>query len=230
MEYHKINALYNRWRKEFDPLETLPVGKKFGDFKDGEFACEEFEYLFHNQWVWSEKLDGTNIRIYADWSENLEKHIYTVKGKDVNSVIPKDLMDWVWKWIETNQKSIHKTLPNKDVVLYGEGIGKGIQKVGHHYGQQHFKLFDVYINGFWLKKEAVKDIASKINLDTVTTWTGTIQDAIDKVKTLPKSTFGDFTLEGYVGEPLVRLLDAHHKRIITKIKVCDFMPKQKKGR
>ncbi len=228
MEYHKINALYNRWRKGFDPLDTLPTGKKFGDFKDGEFACQEFEYLFNNQWVWSEKLDGTNIRIYVNWSEEYGIHTFEVKGKADDSVIPKDLMDWIWNWIEIKQKLIHETLPNKDTILYGEGIGKGIQKVGHCYGQQHFKLFDVYINGFWLKKEAVKDIASKINLDTVTTWTGTIQDAIDKVKTLPKSIFGDFTLEGYVGVPLIGLLDVQHRRIITKIKVCDFVHKQRK--
>lgn len=228
MEYHKINALYKRWIKGQDPIDTLPAGKKYGDFKDGEFACVEFEYLYNNLWVWSEKLDGTNIRIYADWGEEIGKHVYTVKGKDENSIVPKDVMDWIWNWLETNQKLIDEALPNKDVLLYGEGVGNKIQKVGHCYGEQHFKLFDVNIGGIWLKKEAVKDIADKINLDTVTTWVGTIQDAIDKVRTLPTSAFGEFTLEGYVGEPLVRLLDVQGRRIITKIKVCDFVPKTRK--
>ena len=36
MKYHKINALYKRWIKGIDPIDTSPVGKKFGDFKDGE--------------------------------------------------------------------------------------------------------------------------------------------------------------------------------------------------
>ncbi len=228
MEYHKINALYKRWIKGVDPIETLPAGKRYGDFKDFEFACDEFEYLYNNLWIWSEKLDGTNIRIYADWGEEIGKHVYTVKGKDENSIVPKELSDWVWKWLEANQKLIDETLPNKDVILYGEGVGSKIQKVGHCYGEQHFKLFDVNIGGVWLKKEAVQDIASKINLDTVTTWIGTVQDAINKVRSLPKSAFGDFTLEGYVGEPLVRLSDVQGRRIITKIKVVDFVPKQRK--
>ncbi len=228
MEYHKINALYNRWRKGFDPLDTLPTGKKFGDFKDGEFACPEFEYLFNNQWVWSEKLDGTNIRIYANWSEDYGIHTFEVKGKAEDSNIPKDLLVWINNYIDENAKNITNALTGKNVLLYGEGVGTGIQKAGKHYGSQHFKLFDVNINGFWLKKEAVKDIADKINLETITTWVGTVQEAIDKVKTLPKSSFGDFVVEGYVGEPLVRLNTVQNKRIITKIKVCDFMSKKNK--
>ena len=33
MEYPKINALYKRWRKDLDQIETLPKDKKYGDFK-----------------------------------------------------------------------------------------------------------------------------------------------------------------------------------------------------
>ena len=54
-----------------------------------------------------------------------------------------------------------------------------------------------------------------------------IQEAIDKVRTLPKSAFGDFVIEGYVGQPLVRLQDAKGDRIVTKIKVVDFVKKEK---
>ena len=43
MEYHKINALYNRWRKGRDPFDTWPTGTKVGDFTAGEVAWPEFE-------------------------------------------------------------------------------------------------------------------------------------------------------------------------------------------
>ena len=223
MKYHKINALYNRWRKDLDPIETLPLNKKYGDFKDGEFAQSEFEYLFNNQWIWSEKLDGTNIRIYANWSEQYGIHTFEVKGKDENSSIPKDLLEWIKNWIYENSQIVSDLFAAEDIILYGEGVGTKIQKVGHNFGSQHFKLFDVYINGFWLQKDDVLDIANKLSLDTPITWIGTIQDAIDKVKTLPVSSFGNFTIEGYVGQPIVRLNDAKQKRIVTKIKVCDFV-------
>ena len=223
MEYHKINALYNRWRKDLDPIETLPLNKKYGDFKDGEFAQSEFEYLFNNQWIWSEKLDGTNIRIYANWSEQYGIHTFEVKGKDENSSIPKYVLEWINNWIYENAQIVSDLFAAEDIILYGEGVGTKIQKVGHNFGSQHFKLFDVYINGFWLQKDDVLDIANKLSLDTPITWIGTIQDAIDKVKTLPVSSFGNFTIEGYVGQPIVRLNDAKQKRITTKIKVCDFV-------
>lgn len=223
MEYPKINALYKRWRKDLDQIETLPKDKKYGDFKDGEFAQQEFEYLFKNQWIWSEKLDGTNIRIYANWSEEDGIHIFEVKGKNEDSSIPKNLLNWINNWIDKNAQIITDLFAGESIVLYGEGVGTKIQKVGHNFGEQHFKLFDVYINGFWLQKDNVEDIADKLSLDTPTTWIGTIQDAIDKVKTLPKSSFGNFTIEGYVGQPLIRLNDAKQKRIATKIKVCDFI-------
>ena len=223
MKYHKINALYNRWRKDLDPIETLPLNKKYGDFKDGEFAQSEFEYLFNNQWIWSEKLDGTNIRIYANWSEQYGMHTFEVKGKDENSSIPKDLLEWINNWIYENDQIVSDLFAAEDIILYGEGVETKIQKVGHNFGSQHFKLFDVYINGFWLQKDDVLNIANKLSLDTPITWIGTIQDAIDKVKTLPVSSFGNFTIEGYVGQPIVRLNDAKQKRITTKIKVCDFV-------
>ena len=223
MKYHKINALYNRWRKDLDPIETLPLNKKYGDFKDGEFAQSEFEYLFNNQWIWSEKLDGTNIRIYANWSEQYGIHTFEVKGKDENSSTPKDLLEWIKNWIYENSQIVSDLFAAEDIILYGEGVGTKIQKVGHNFGNQHFKLFDVYINGFWLQKDDVLDIANKLSLDTPITWIGTIQNAIDKVKTLPVSSFGNFTIEGYVGQPLIRLNDAQQKRIVTKIKVCDFV-------
>ena len=51
---------------------------------------------------------------------------------------------------------------------------------------------------------------------------------VDPIETLPKSSFGDFVIEGYVGQPLVRLQNAHGDRIVTKIKVVDFVDKTRR--
>ena len=226
MEYHKINALYKRWRKDLHTPEMLPKGTNYNDFKTDEFALPEFEYLFNNKWVWSEKLDGTNIRVYLSIIDGIAS--YTVKGRTEKANIPKPLLEWIDTWFNNNYNNILETFSETELVLYGEGVGEKIQK-GALFGKQHFKLFDVLINEFYLEKPDVAEIAKKINLDVPTFWIGTVQEAINKVKTLPKSGFGDFVIEGYVGQPLVRLNNAKGDRIVTKIKVRDFVKGNKNG-
>ena len=51
-EYHKIQTVFKR-----DP-ET-----KYKTLIYGEYALSEFEYLKDNLWVFTEKVDGTNIHI-----------------------------------------------------------------------------------------------------------------------------------------------------------------------
>ena len=55
--YGKIQTVFKR-----DP-ET-----KFRTLLDGQFSLPEFEYLRSNTWTWTEKVDGTNIRI--QWNGN----------------------------------------------------------------------------------------------------------------------------------------------------------------
>jgi hypothetical protein len=221
MEYPKINGLYKRYNKIEHP--TLPEGKKYNDFIEGDFSCPEFEYLFNNDWIWSEKLDGTNIRIYLQLDIMSFCLNYQVKGRTDNADIPKELNTWIENWIEEKKNTIFEQFTKtNEVVFYGEGVGKKIQN-GGAFGEQHFKLFDIYIGGMWLEKRAVNLIGSNLGLDVPPYWVGTIPEAIEKVKTLPKSHFGDFTIEGYVGQPLHRIRDAQGRRISTKIKVKDFV-------
>lgn len=46
--------------------------EKTHKFIDGQFRCPEFEYLQDNLWLWTEKVDGTNIRVIWDPKE---KHL-----------------------------------------------------------------------------------------------------------------------------------------------------------
>ena len=50
-EYHKIQTIFKR-----DPEN------KFKTLIYGEFSLPEFEYLKNNTWIFTEKVDGTNIR------------------------------------------------------------------------------------------------------------------------------------------------------------------------
>ena len=51
-EYHKIQTVFNR-----DPEN------KFRTRLAGEFAVPEFAFLANNMWDFTEKVDGTNIRV-----------------------------------------------------------------------------------------------------------------------------------------------------------------------
>lgn len=75
----------------------------------------------------------------------------------------------------------------------------------------------------WQSRESVEDIASYFNIDTVPiVLEGTIQEAVDYVKTKPKSKIGIANSEGIVGRPVVEMQDRCGNRVIVKIKVRDF--------
>lgn len=220
----KVNGLFKRWQKNLHTPEMLPEGKKFGDFKDGEFSQEEFKYLENNQWLWKEKIDGTNIRIYLELLDN-GGAAYEFKGKTDGSLLPATLVKWLENWVR--QTDFSPAFPDAKVgfkvTLYGEGCGAKIQKGGGNYGEQHFKLFDILIGDFWLQPDDVATMATDLGLTYApVVLTGTIAEAIEFTKKEPNSTFGDFKMEGVVGCPAVRLNNAMGNRIITKVKVKDF--------
>jgi hypothetical protein len=109
------------------------------------------------------------------------------------------------------------------VMLIGEGYGAKIQKGGDYRQDNDFILFDVCINDNYQPRESVKEIANYFNIDVVPTiMTGKLQDGIDYVKSKPKSKIGTAMAEGLVARPLYELKDRCGKRVIVKIKVCDF--------
>ena len=51
-EYHKIQTVFKR-----------DMQKNGKTLLEGHWTLPEFEYLSVNIWSWSEKVDGTNIRV-----------------------------------------------------------------------------------------------------------------------------------------------------------------------
>ena len=205
-EYHKIQTVFLR-----DPatnLKTLLVG---------QFAMPEFEYLSRNFWVFTEKVDGTNIRVMFDGEE------ITFGGKTDNTQIPAFLIN------QLNETFLPK-LPDFRAIftgptcLYGEGYGAKIQKGGGNYRpDQDFVLFDVKCGEWWLQRKDVEEIQKKLNLDIVPViGTGSLLDMLDMVETGFDSTWGSFRAEGIVARPATELMTRGGHRIITKIKHKDF--------
>ena len=206
-EYHKIQTVFKR------DMETRN-GKTL---LEGQWTLPEFEYLADNTWVFTEKVDGTNIRImFRDGA-------ITFGGKTDSAQIPAQLVARLNERFLPMAEKLSEVF-GCDACLYGEGYGAKIQKVGGNYRQdQDFVLFDVRVGEWWLQRKDVEDIASKLGIDIVPIiGEGTIYDAIEQAKRGIKSTWGDFQAEGIVARPKVELKTRNGQRIITKIKCRDF--------
>ncbi len=205
-EYHKIETVYKR-----DP-ET-----NFKTLIANEYALPEFGYLANNDWYFTEKVDGTNIRISSDGDRLI------VKGRTDNAQIPTYLLDTLSKLF--CPKELSAFFGEDDYCLYGEGYGAKIQKGGGNYNPNgtNFVLFDVKIEKWWLKREDVVDIASKLSLNVVPIiGAGTLNDMVSAVKNGITSRWGMFAAEGIVARPRTELMTRGGQRIITKIKTKDF--------
>ena len=201
-EYHKINTIFKRDQQ--------------GKLLIGQYSMPELEYLADNVWQFTEKIDGTNIRIMWDGQR------VTYGGKTDNAQIPAFLVTRLQELFTADKFAIW----NAPVCLYGEGYGAKIQKAGINYKPDgtDFILFDVWINGWWLKWDDVIDVANKMEIHHVPViGEGTLSNAIDLTQTGFNSTFGGFIAEGLVIKPIVDLFCRNGERIIAKIKHKDFI-------
>ena len=211
IEYPKIYGPYLRHTE--GPLRN--------QLKVGAWARPEFEYLASTRWLWTEKVDGTNIRVRWDG------HKVTFGGRTDNAQIPASLVQVLTGLFP--EELFEQTFQDTEATLFGEGYGARIQKGGGNYRpDQGFVLFDALIGGFWLLPGSTSDVATKLGVDHVPlTHEGTIQEAIDLVSSGLRSTWGDFTAEGLVGVPTVGLLDRAGRRIMMKVKSKDFAAARK---
>lgn len=209
-EYHKIETLFER---DMEGTKKLI---------EGRFRNECIEYLKDNEWIFTEKVDGTNVRVHWDG------HAVIFCGRTDNAQMPGPLVQELNKLFLgiTNEQLFEQKFGADPVTFYGEGYGGKIQSGGAYCKEQKFILFDVAVGETFLKREDVEEIAKAFSLDVVPIIiTGTIQQAVDYVKTKPKSSFAidEKESEGLVGVPKARLTDFRGNRIIVKVKVKDFI-------
>jgi len=208
IEYHKIQTVFKR------DMENK------GRIIEGEYSSPEFAYLKENQWIWTEKVDGTNIRV--NWIRGEKR---TFGGKTDNAQIPVFLYERLEELftLELLDSAIQEE--TTQLCLYGEGYGAKIQKGGGNYKPDgvDFILFDVKVDNWWLKREAIEEIANALHIDTVPiVGQGTLQEGVEYTRDGFASNWGSFVAEGLVMKPAIELQTRAGHRIITKIKHKDF--------
>lgn len=206
--YHKIKNIYER------DINTKKI-------IEGKFTDETVEFLKNNIWEFTEKIDGTNIRIIWDGYK-----VYFA-GRTEKALIPAELGNRLYELFggEKNEQIFEQKFGNTPITLYGEGYGKGIQTGGLYSETQEFILFDVKINDNWQERKNVSQIAEYFGIKTVPVVArGTLEDGVKFVKEKPYSqiTKQKYIMEGIVGRPIKELNDRSSNRVIVKIKVKDF--------
>lgn len=203
-KYPKINTLWKR-----DDNFNIIVG---------DYSCEEFTSI--NKWHLTEKIDGTNIRIFYNGEEPI------FYGRTDVSTIPLFLLESLKKIFTKELLSKQFSGLKAGIVLYGEGYGNKIQKVGKKYRKDnYFILFDANINGWWLEPSKVKQLAEDLGIDYVPELgiVNSIQEAIAFVKEKYKSKIAQEELiaEGIVARSYPLMLFRNGSPIMWKLKTKD---------
>lgn len=115
------------------------------------------------------------------------------------------------------------------VYIYGELFGKKIQAGGNYdKDKNRFSVFDICVQGWYIPINMLFDYCLKLDL-SIAPYLGkmTIDEAEEMViggfKTkVPNVSNPDYIEEGIVARPVVPIKDPRGKRIIVKIKHCDY--------
>lgn len=207
-EYHKINTIWKR-----DDRGKIIVG---------EWSLPEFGYLADCRWEFTEKIDGTNIRVMWD-GESVR-----FGGKTDNAQMPVFLYEKLVEMFPAENLARVFAESASPVCLYGEGYGARIQKGGGNYipNGVSFILFDVKVGDLWLTRFNVLDIADGLKVQSAPhVGSGTLHDAVSIVREGIESVVAQkpgTVAEGIVARPIVELQTRTGQRVIAKIKTRDF--------
>lgn len=212
-EYHKIDTLFQR---DMEGTKQLI---------EGSYRNETLEFLKDLPFIWTEKVDGTNIRVFWDG------HSVSFGGRTDKAQIPADIVNKLNEYFggETNAQLFEQTFGDREVMLFGEGYGAKIQKGGGDYiddGKSvDFIMFDLKIGANYQDRASVERCAEAFGVKTVPiVGRGTLDEAVQYVKSHPMSKLGNgkHEMEGIVCRPEIELNDRCHNRVIVKIKWEDF--------
>jgi hypothetical protein len=219
LKYPKIETLYNR----DDKFKVIPV----------DLRCPEFSLV--NQWILTEKIDGTNVRVALHSDGSIE-----IGGRTDRADMPVRLITYL-RGLFTVERMAGAFVPTDgvypEVILFGEGYGAGIQNGGKYNPDPRFRVFDCVVAGevaggwWWMQYDQLCDIAGRLDIP--------MAPKIGMTGTLPKTKDDlEFILsyshvardennqviqpEGIVARPPFLLFDRRGDRIMWKLKYRDF--------
>lgn len=215
---------------KYNKMKTLFTRDE--DFKvTDEVSCKEFKNVC--TWLVTEKIDGTNVRIVYHPKQNEEYRnnpaTLEMKGKKDTSDMPLYLLHRLNQMFDL--RKFMEVFPDvtKGVCLYGEGYGAKIRSGGNYNKEHNFRLFDVWLDGWWLDWDNVKDVANKLGIKTAPVIAITnMEEAVELVKRKEYSqvalqeTGNYYEAEGIVARAYPMMLFRDGTPIKWKLKVKDY--------
>lgn len=233
--YEKIYAPFGRDSSKSEYVNT------------SKWSKPEFEFLQNNEWIWTQKIDGSNLNIIWDgervsYKGHTDKTQWNERSKNyIESVFCTTEAETVFEQLYGEQP----------VIVSMEIVSKDFnQNYGHLDG--HFYVYDVRngVTGKYWDRKAVEDFVQAFDpeykeIEAVQIiFKGTIKEAIEWVKIAReynenferksvyisnivgfvdvKNPLGKYPIEGLVGRPLVEIYNSKGERIITKVKCKDY--------
>lgn len=228
--------------------ETSRDGR--GKIKYGQWTEKEFGFLANCPWIFTEKIDGTNVRIIYDgtlpddtpmplgdtialrWDIDIPTKLFVAGRRHsslpgplfnrLSTILLPTLHDDKWRIM----------FGGKRLCIYGEGFGAGMGRGGGNYNPKgvDFIAFDIWMaapnapnGGYWMGRNHTEEICTNLGISVVPIiGGGTLWDAVREVQLGLKSRFGNFYAEGIIAKPEVELRSNKLERIVAKIKHCDF--------
>ena len=168
----------------------------------------------------SEKIDGTSVGIKWDG-----ERISFIGHTDKSQFNPRYL-EYLQNRFGTPEfeSCVEMIFGDKPAIIYGEGISKDYNV---HYGfpEGEFIMYDIqFDNGKFAERDVVYEVANKLDIKMPFEAQMTLDEAIEYVKARPQSVLNsEYKMEGLVLRPMVELYLNNGERVITKIKVKDFV-------
>ena len=180
------------------------------------------------KWEFTEKLDGTNIRI--EYEPSLSELKINYGGRTESAQLPTGIVNYLNKFYWEDK--LLSIFGDKKVTLFGEGIGPNIQNGGLYCETQQVVIFDICVDEkYWLTIDSIKEICNKIGIrHIVRIKEYSLDEVIDLVKNGFRSCFfwkepmsSDHPMsEGIIGKTNPPIFDNQGKRIMFKLKTKDF--------
>ena len=236
---------------EYPKIETL--FDRGDDFAVDEARLRLPEFMLVSEWLVTEKVDGTNVRVVLDNEGGADSLKGRVRfyGRTADAQMPTFLLSYLsdtftyeclraafpWWGISPTITWMPESAPV--VTLYGEGYGPKIQGAGGNYRPKDagvsFRLFDVRVGAKWLDWHNVVSVALRMGIQTVPDLGFyTPKQAVSLAKGFPSSVANHenggavFPAEGIVArtDPSLYLWDG--RRLMWKLKAKDFEPGRSK--
>ena len=212
MRYPKIQSLWKR-----DPANNYVI-------IPGLYSRMEFPNV--KKWGYTEKIDGMNMKVIFEDAHPCYGPRISIEGRTDRANLPKELVSFLERTF-THYEMQSKFEDAKTVILYGEGYGAGIQKNGGLYQEaKEFILFDAVIDGVWLLRESIEDIAEYFEIKAVPEINHfkTIADVEAYLKQDPKSLVseGEKVMEGIVARSDPLMLFRNGNPMMWKLKTKDY--------